>query len=206
MQTRDVHLYVCDTLADWEIGYAIAHINSPQFQKQPGRYRVQTLGATKRPVTTMGGVTIVPDLALESWKPSESALLILPGGDRWDRKEQQGVLEIARDLPAQGVPVAAICGATAALAQLGLLDTRKHTSNAKQYLEMQPGYHGSAHYLEQPAVSDGNVITAGATGALTFARAIFERLELYSERVLSAWYGLYGTGEARYYFELLQAA
>ncbi len=30
-----VHLFVFDTLADWEPGYAVAGINDPAFQLQP---------------------------------------------------------------------------------------------------------------------------------------------------------------------------
>jgi hypothetical protein len=32
MQTRDVHVYVFDTMADWEVGHAIGSINTPDYQ------------------------------------------------------------------------------------------------------------------------------------------------------------------------------
>jgi putative intracellular protease/amidase len=50
-------------------------------------------------------------------------MLILPGGTAWDEGKN-----------GEGVPVAAICGATAGLARAGVLDTRRHTSNALEYL------------------------------------------------------------------------
>src|SRR6266567_230062 len=74
-----VHLLVFDTMADWEAAYAVAAINNPQFQCDPGRYRVVTAAASLAPVTTMGGVRIQPDLALDSITPQSSAMLILPG-------------------------------------------------------------------------------------------------------------------------------
>mgnify|MGYP003406910801 FL=1 len=86
------------------------------------------------------------------------------------------------------------------------MNDRAHTSNALQYLEPQPGYQGAAHYVDAPAVTDRGIITAGSTAPVAFAREIFRALDLYSERVLSAWYGLFSTGEPRYYFELVQAA
>ena len=50
--TETVHLAVYDTLADWETGFATAHINSGSWHKTPGRYQVRTVGATAEPVTT----------------------------------------------------------------------------------------------------------------------------------------------------------
>jgi hypothetical protein len=40
MKQQDVYLFVFDGLSDWEMGYAVAGINSPQFQLNPGNYRV----------------------------------------------------------------------------------------------------------------------------------------------------------------------
>ncbi|MET0386604.1 MAG: type 1 glutamine amidotransferase family protein [Polyangiales bacterium] len=206
-EKRDVYVYVFDTLADWEVGHAIGYINSPEYQKRPGHYRVRSVGVTRAPVKTTGGLTIVPDITLDEVTPSATALLILPGGTRWeDGSDQSAVLAKVVQLRAADVPIAAICGATAGLARAGLLDKVAHTSNAKQYLEHQPGYRGAAHYRDQDAVRDGGIITAGSTASVAFARAIFEQLDLYSPRVLDAWYGLFSTGEARYYIELVSAA
>lgn len=206
MSPRDIHLYACDQLADWEIGHAIANLNQPFFHKRPGHYRVRTVGASREPVTTMGGLRIQPDLALAELSPAQSALLILPGSPGWDAGGEQAALAKAREFEQAGVPIAAICGATAGLARIGLLDSRAHTSNAKQYLEQQPNYRGAAHYREAKAVTDRGVITAGTTAALDFARHIFAALDVFDAPVLDAWYGLHATGEPRYYTALMQAA
>ena len=39
MKQQDVHIFVFDSLSDWEASYAIAGINNPQFQKNPGAYQ-----------------------------------------------------------------------------------------------------------------------------------------------------------------------
>jgi hypothetical protein len=44
MNNSAVHLFVFDTMADWEAACAIAGINNPQFQLVPGRYHVTTVG------------------------------------------------------------------------------------------------------------------------------------------------------------------
>jgi putative intracellular protease/amidase len=191
-----VHLFVMDTLADWEPGLAVAGINTPAFQLHPGRYAVRTVGPTRDPVRTMGGVTFLPDVALEELDPAGSAMLILPGGSAWDAGEHGDAAEAAEAFLAAGVPVAAICGATAGLARRGVLNGRRHTSNAPDYLAALPGYTGGDGYVDAPAVRDGDLITASGIAPVDFARAIFERLELYAPPVLEAWYALYRHGDA----------
>ncbi|MDX9984827.1 DJ-1/PfpI family protein, partial [Sphaerochaeta sp.] len=56
-------------------------------------------------------------------------MLLLPGADTWSDTKHGAIIEKARELLAVGATVCAICGATAALADAGLLDARKHTSN-----------------------------------------------------------------------------
>lgn len=197
-----VHLFVLDTMADWEPGYAVSGINQPAYQAHPGRYTVRTVGATRQPVRTMGGVTITPDLALDELAPDGSAMLILPGAMTWDQGEHGEAAEKAREFLAAGVPVAAICGATSGLARRGILDDRRHTSNALEYLAAAPGYAGHAHYAGGPAFRDGDLITACASAPVEFARLIFERLEVYAPPVLEAWYSLYGKGDPAGFYAL----
>jgi hypothetical protein len=55
------------------------------------------------------------------------------------------------------------------------------------------------------AVTDRGVITAAATAPVDFAREIFAALDLYEKSVLDAWYGLFSTGDAKYFHQLMQA-
>jgi putative intracellular protease/amidase len=204
-ETKTVYVAVYDTWADWEVGHAIAHINRPQWQRQPGRYRVTTVGASLGPVTTAGGVRIVPDVALAEVSPHDGALLILPGGDLWDRGDDLAAFgRVAREFLAADVPVAAICGATAGMAREGLLDDREHTSAAAEYLAAT-GYKGGDHYRETPAMADGDLITAGPTEPVAFACEIFAKLDLYEPHVLDAWYRLFAHSDPSA-FPVLMAA
>lgn len=202
MQPRTVHLFVFDTLADWEPGYAIAGINNPAYQVHPGRYRVQTVGTAPR-VTTAGGMTIIPDIRVDALDPKQSAMLIIPGGEVWDGAGVPVAVEKAREFLAAGVPVAAICGATSGLARAGLLDDVDHTSNAPEYLQTT-GYGGAARYRAEPAVMDGSLITAPGTAPLEFAREIFRKLELYEPRALDAWYALFKHNDASAFYALAE--
>ena len=191
---KTVHLFVFDTMADWEAAYAVAAINNPRFQPDPGRYRVVTAAATLAPVTTMGGVRIEPDVTIDCVTPDESAMLILPGGCRWEIGDNPEALELAAQFIACGVPVAAICGATLALARAGLLDSLRHTSNTREYL-ISTGYRGTAFYCGVPAVTDQNVITATGLAPVDFAREIFKALNLYSPDTIEAWYSMFKHGD-----------
>jgi putative intracellular protease/amidase len=186
-----VYLFVFDSMADWEAGYAVAGINNPEFQTEPGRYVVKTVGVSRDPVMTIGGVTLLPDTTLDAIAPGRSAMMILPGGTAWEAGEHREAAETASAFLEAGVPVAAICGATLALAREGLLDEREHTSNAREFLR-ETGYRGADLYREEPAVTDGDVITAAGTEPVEFAYRIFRRLELYEPRTLEAWRGLFG--------------
>jgi len=202
MKDGVVHLFVFDTMADWEAAFAIAGINDPQFQLTPGRYRVATVGVTRDTVMTIGGVRIQPELMLSEVSPRASAMLILPGGQSWESGSNQEAVDKARDFVAAGVPVAAICAATLALAGAGLLDDREHTSNAPEYLTAT-GYRGAGLYRNVPATVDRNVITASGIAPVDFAYEIFKTLALYSGAALEAWYSLFKTGDASKYDQLV---
>ncbi|HZA78006.1 MAG TPA: type 1 glutamine amidotransferase family protein [Acidimicrobiales bacterium] len=204
MTATTVHMGVYDTLSDWEVGYATAHINSGAWQRDPGRYRVVTVGDGPEPVTTMGGVRITPDVVLEELRPDDSAMLILPGADTWLTGGNVAFAKKARQFLEAGVPVAAICGATGGLAAEGLLDDRPHTSNAAEFLEAT-GYGGRDHYRDEPAVTDGKLVTASATAPVEFAREVLALLDVYEPPVLAAWYKLYGLHDPAGYYELMAA-
>ena len=201
MSVRNVYLFVFDSMADWEAAFAIAGINNPQFQREPGRYRVVTVGTSREPVTTMGGMRILPETTLSEIEPDQSAMLILPGGDQWESCGNAEAVELARVFFVEGVPVAAICGATLALARAGMLDDFHHTSNSREYLAAS-GYRGGSFYCDVPAITDENVITASGIAPIEFAREIFRALGLYDQQALDAWYALFRFGDASRYFEL----
>jgi putative intracellular protease/amidase len=203
VKSKDVHLLVLDTLADWEPGLAIAHINQPA-PGMPSKYRVRSVGLSSEPVLTKGGLRILPDLTVAQLSPENSALLILPGADIWAEQRTDPALNKVAAFVKAGVPVAAICGGTLGLARAGLLDTRRHTSNAPQFLA-STGYAGASHYVNESVVEDDGVITAPATASLEFARHLLEKLEVYSSPALDAWYALFRTGNPEHFFAFVEA-
>jgi putative intracellular protease/amidase len=185
---RTAYVAVYDTLADWEIGHLTVELRTGRFTGQP--WKVVTVAESAEPVTTMGGLRIVPDMVLAELEPEDGDLLVLAGSGQWDDGGGDAFAKMAQRFLDHGVPVAAICGATAGLARAGILDERKHTSAAKEYLQAT-GYQGSDNYVDERAVVDGDLITAGPDSPVQFARATLERLGLADEKKLDAYEGVF---------------
>lgn len=201
-----IYVYVLDTLADWELGYVISELNSGRFFKKDAQcVSLKTVSNSKEPINTMGGLTIVPDCLIDDIIESETSVLILPGADTWSDLKHRDIIEKASELLALGGTVCAICGATVALADFGLLDNRVHTSNGPGFLEMfSPSYKGQRFYVDSLSVADNNLITAGSTGALQWARQIIEHLGVFQSNTLEYWYKYFSTGESKYFFALMK--
>nr|WP_325186327.1 type 1 glutamine amidotransferase family protein [uncultured Oscillibacter sp.] len=201
-----VYIYVLDTLADWELGYVTAELNSGRFFKKGApEVSAKTVAISKEPVKTMGGLTIVPDCTIDKIVISAKSVLLLPGANTWDDPKHRAIIQKAGEFLSAGAMVCAICGATAALANAGLLDQRPHTSNGAGYLEMvSPNYKGQKFFVDTPSVADHNLITASSTGALLWAKQIFERLDVFQHNTLEAWYAYFSTNEAQHFFALMQ--
>ncbi|WP_330348802.1 type 1 glutamine amidotransferase family protein [Streptomyces sp. NBC_00582] len=198
MTGKPVHLAVYDTLADWETGHATAYLAR-------AGYEIRTVGPSEEPVVSIGGLRVLPDLALDAVRPEDSGLLILPGADLWDTTDDLAPFaRKAREFLAAGTPVAAICGATAGLAREGLLDDRAHTSAVSFYLAAT-GYGGGERYVEADAVTDGGLITAGPTEPVAFAREVLGLLGVYEGEVLDAWYRLFHDSDPSAYAVLEKA-
>ncbi|WP_338554639.1 type 1 glutamine amidotransferase family protein [Paenibacillus sp. KS-LC4] len=205
--TNTVYLYVFDTMSDWEIGYLTAELNSGRyFKKGIAPSKIVTVGTEQALVTTMGGLKILPDIRLDECSIEGADTLILPGGDTWTDSVHQPVLTMADRCLKEGTLVAAICGATIALAQSGLLNTRGHTSNDLDYLKMVcPAYTGEDYFKAEPAVTDGRLITASGVAPLEFSVHVLRELDVLSPEALEAWYGLNKTQESNYFYELMSA-
>jgi putative intracellular protease/amidase len=196
------HILIYDTLADWEAGHLLAELRTGRLTGTP--FEVVAVGESLEPVTTMGGLTLRPDMALADLDPAVSDLLIVPGADMWDEGEGDAFAQAAVRFVDAGVPVAAICGGTAGIARAGLLDDRPHTSAAPEYLEAT-GYAGGAHYVDARAVIGGGVVTAGPDSPVQFARATLELLALMNGDALDAYEGVFHHADPAAYPALMAA-
>jgi putative intracellular protease/amidase len=202
-----MYVYIQDTLADWEPTHVLAELHAGRFLKDPAlRYNTMLCGRTMDTIVTMGGLRLKPDMLITDIHPGESDLLLLPGADTWLDPVQAPVMAKVREVLASDAVVAAICGATFGLANAGLLDNRPHTSNDLAAVKMFcPHYTGERFYVNEPAVTDGNLITASGMAPVEFAYHIFKKLDVMRSATLEAWYGLYTTKKPEYFYALMQS-
>lgn len=155
-----------DGFADWET----AMLNGAAG----GYYEVSTSYASPggRAVTSMGGMKVQPQLALEELDLDTIDALIVCGGSTWSGPDAPDLSNVLRAAREKGKVIGAICDGTVAAARTGILDDVKHTSNGAGYLD-KTGYKGRALYQDVPhAVSDHRIVTAAATAPVSFMREV----------------------------------
>jgi len=183
------YIVVFDGLADWEPALALCEISKSK------KFEVVSVGFSLDPVITMGGLKVSPDITLEAVKPEETAVFIMPGGEMWEQRPHEDVIGLLHKLHAEGVIIAAICGATLEVARAGLMHGVRHTSNSKGYLKaMLPDYGDDDFYMDKPAVTDGNLITASGLGSVEFGCEIVRLLNIYNDEEIQELYEMFKHG------------
>ena len=155
-----------------------------------------TVSETGNKVHSIGRLRVQPDAAIKNFSSDQIEMLILIGSDSWQDPEQnKAAIDLAKQLLKQGTYVAAICGATTALARAGEFEERRHTSNDLGMLkQIVPTYRGEQKYVQKLACTDGHLITASGIGPLEFSFEVLKALRIYSENKLSQWYAMHKNG------------
>ena len=190
---KTVLLFLLSNYADWEAGYVSAALNSSE---ESNPYCVKTISISKEPVYSMGGLRVLTDYSLEE-VPEEYEALLLIGGTGWRASESQKVVPLVEATLQNDKPVAGICDGSVFLAKHGFLNSVKHTSNSLEDLKEYAAneYTNAQGYVNEPAVMDGNIITANGTSPLEFAKLVFTKLHMDTEQEIKKWYDFHKLGE-----------
>ncbi len=184
-----VYVFLFNGFSDWEISYLTPEIN----KRKPSE--LVYISKDGNPVSSMGGLQVVPSTSLRDLNPDDIGMLILPGGTAWEKGENKEIEDLTLELFKSEKPIAAICAATTFLGQLGLLNDLKHTSNDLNYLKaMAPNYNGDKNHQSTLAETDKNIITANGIAPIEFAKEIFKKIELKTEEELEKWFQLFKNG------------
>lgn len=186
---KKIFVFLFNGFSDWEISYFTPEIN------KSSKVELVYFSIDGNPVTSMGGLQVMPSLSLEDLKPDEVSMLILPGGTAWEKGGNKGIVHLTQELFRTEKTIASICAATSFLAQLGMLNNLKHTTNDLYYLKaVAPEYKGEINYQNTLAVRDKNIITANGIAPIEFAKEIFKNIELKTDEELEKWFQLFKNG------------
>ncbi|HEY9131008.1 MAG TPA: DJ-1/PfpI family protein [Dyella sp.] len=182
-----VYFLAFDGFADWHAALALCEI------RRPGDWQLRTVGFSMQPVLSMAGVRVLPELTLDELDIRSTALLILPGGHLWERRQSPELIDAVAHLHQSGATIAAIDSAVLVLAHAGLLEGRRHTASWPGQVALHlPRYSGEERYDTQAlAVSQDRVITASHLGSVEFAREVIRTLDLYSPLDREHWYRMF---------------
>ncbi|MCP4756932.1 MAG: glutamine amidotransferase [Proteobacteria bacterium] len=165
--------------ADWECAF-LNGIGNAYYGVET--FNVAPVGAK---ITSQGGVQTIPDGSLEDVKVEAFDALVICGGMTWTTPQAPDMKRFAIDFLDHDKHVAAICGGTLALANTGILNNKRHTSNDLNFLTSNSTiYVGQSHYMDDPtAVVDQNVITAAGNAPAHFTAAVFRAVGVDNKTV-----------------------
>ncbi len=121
------------------------------------------------------GYHIQADIAFKDVDPTEYAGLFVSGGRAPEYlRYDQDLLRITRHFFEAGKPVASVCHGIEILTAAGCITGKTVTTVAKCALDAEQG---GAKYVDQPVVTDGNLVTARIWADNTpFLKAFIEKL------------------------------
>ena len=85
---KKVYVYVLNDMAECEIGYILQAFSMEKLLKNGTKeFEVETVACDKKPILTLGGLTIIPDCAISEVDFSNIAALLLPGSSAWGSED-----------------------------------------------------------------------------------------------------------------------
>lgn len=189
---KTVLFVILDQFADYEYPF-LASALQDGIQGNTSRYEVKTISATKAPIRSIGGFTVLPDYSVEDY-PADFAALLLIGGYTWQSESAKAIRPLLSYAMEHNRVVGAICDATVFVSQGGYLNMKKHTGNMVEELIQGGNYTGQERFVQEQAVRDGNLVTANGTAHLEFAKEVLMALHAYPSDAIESNYQFFKQG------------
>ena len=159
MKQRTCAAFLFDGFADWEFSLVMAALN------RSGEYNLETFTTRGRTVTAASGLRVMPHTSLSNMRPEDFDLLLLPGGDQWEKGDNLEIFPLIRATLGRQL-IVAVGSAILSLADLGVLDRMPHTGAHPGYIRKYcPEYAGESFFQPRACINAGPVITIDS-GAL----------------------------------------
>ena len=165
---------VLDFCGPFEV-FSVTRLNEAARRETPSPFEVLIVAEGADPVTTTGGMRVIPDVTLETCPPLD--ILVVPGGmgTRQEIKNERLLAWIA----ARGKAVetlTSVCTGSMLLGQAGLLDGRHATTHWRSLPWMRDSFPTVTVEEKLHVVEDGNVLTsAGISAGIDMALRVVAR-------------------------------
>jgi len=154
--TRKVAILIFD-------GVQIIDYTGPYEIFQGAGFEVFTVAATRAPITTVAGMTVVPRYAFAEAPPAD--VLVVPGGTVEGPRASAATLGWVRDTAARAQQALSVCNGAFILASAGLLDGLAATTTAGNLTRLRAEYPRLRVVEDQRWVDSGRIVTAGGLTA-----------------------------------------
>jgi putative intracellular protease/amidase len=154
--TRRVAIVVFD-------GVQIIDYTGPYEIFQGAGLEVFTVAATRAPITTVAGMTVVPRYAFTEAPPPD--ILVVPGGSVGGPLGSPVTLDWIREAAARAQHTLSVCNGSFILAKAGLLDGLAATTTAGNLARLRAEYPRVRVVEDQRWVDSGRIVTAGGLTA-----------------------------------------
>ena len=165
---------VLDFCGPFEV-FSVTRLDEAARRETPSPFEVRLVAETAEPVTTTGGMRVIPDVTIDDCPPLD--VLVVPGGmgTRTEIKNERLIAWIA----ARGKTVetlTSVCTGSMLLGQAGLLDGRHVTTHWRALPWMRDAFPTVTVEEKLHVVEDGHVLTsAGISAGIDMALRVVAR-------------------------------
>ncbi|HSK67963.1 MAG TPA: DJ-1/PfpI family protein [Candidatus Limnocylindria bacterium] len=174
---RKVVFVILDRFAEWESAY----LSMALLEEMEGRFSVRYASTDTGPKRSIGGLAVLPDMAVADIPEDTDALVLIGAKGSWKEGAHGDIRALAERFMRAGKVVAAICGAAWWLSSVGLTDGVRHTFDDPKEMDGYPAYRNPGGYVREESVRDGRVVTGNGNSPVAFAADVLRAMEAAPE-------------------------
>ena len=165
---------VLDFCGPFEV-FSTTRLNEDKRREEPSPFEVLLVAETSGPITTTGGMKVIPDCSFDTCPKLD--VLVVPGG--WGtRKEMENprMLDWLCKRAAEVETLTSVCTGSMLLGFAGLLDGLQATTHWRSLDWMRDSFSTVRVRYDQHVVEDGRVVTsAGISAGIDMALKVVAR-------------------------------
>jgi transcriptional regulator GlxA family with amidase domain len=154
---------VLDFCGPFEV-FSVTRLNEDQRREEPAPFEVILVAEQSAPVTTTGGMRVIPDYSLDNCPPLD--ILVVPGG--WGVRQEINNAGLIAWIAARGQAVETLtsfCTGAMLLGQAGLLEGRRATTHWRSLGWMRESFPAVQVEEALHVVEDGHIVTSAGISA-----------------------------------------